>query len=211
LLDPEARGSRKSDPNYGKLREPLQFMTNIMRTFNVRAGVNAGSGANTPPAACQGRSDGSFDWMMRDMGQEVWAPPTVFSYYSPDYVVPGTSLLGPEFAIANTGSSFARNNHIYGIINWGGIWFSFPTTNDPYPWVPCGTSLDLSEATAWATADPTGNLLIEGLNTKMMHGTMSEAMKTQIRNGINVNVSAQMKAQQAVFLVATSSQYQIQR
>ena len=93
----------------------------------------------------------------------------------------------------------------------GGQNFDQPTTEAPYPYVPCGTSIDLSEATGWAAADPTGNRLIEELNTKMMHGTMSEAMKAKIRSAINFNVSAELKAGQAIYLVASSSQYQIQR
>jgi Protein of unknown function (DUF1800) len=47
LFDPEARGSRKTDPTYGKLREPLQYVTNFLRTFNVRAS------SSSAPAACQ--------------------------------------------------------------------------------------------------------------------------------------------------------------
>jgi len=39
LLDPEARGDRKTDPKYGKLREPVQLITNIARHFNVRGGM----------------------------------------------------------------------------------------------------------------------------------------------------------------------------
>jgi uncharacterized protein (DUF1800 family) len=211
LLDPEARGGRKSEPTYGKLREPLQYMTNFLRTFNARAGnTTTGNVPATPPASCQNRSDGVFDWMPREMGQDLLAPPTVFNYFQPDYVVPGTDILGPEFALANTGTAVARNQHILNI-TFGSIWLQLPTAADPYPYVPCGTSIDLSEPTAWATADPSGNTLIEGLNTKMMHGTMSEAMKAKIRTAINFNVPADAKAKQAVFLTASSSQYQIQR
>jgi len=212
LLDPEARGSRKTDPTYGKLREPLQHVTNILRMFNVRAATNAVNvGLATPPASCQNRSDGVFDWLMRDLGQELWLPPTVFNYFSPDYVVPGTDILGPEFALANTGTSFVRNNIILNF-TWGsGIWFAQPTATEPYPYAPCGTSTDVSEAIAWVAADPTGNSLIEGLNTKMMHGTMSEAMKSKIRAAISFGVPADAKAKQAIYLVASSSQYQIQR
>lgn len=211
LLDPEARGSRKSDPAYGKLREPLQYFTNVMRMYNVRAGTHSSSGATTPPASCQGRSDGIFHWVMGGMGQEVWSPPTVFSYFPPDYVVPGTDILGPEFALANTGSSFDKNNNVLYLTLGQGFWMEQATGSNPYPYTPCGTSIDVSEPTAWAAADSTGNTLIEGLNSKMMHGTMSEAMKTKIRAAINFNVSAELKARQALFLVASSSQYQIQR
>lgn len=211
LLDPEARGSRKTDPTYGKLREPLQYLTNFLRTFNVRAGnTTTGNIPAVPPASCQNRTDGVFDWVTREMGQDVWFPPTVFNYFPPDYVVPGTDILGPEFALANTGTSFARNNYIY-FLSFGSFWFDQATAQNPYPYVPCGTSIDLSGPTALAAADPTGNALIEGLNAKMMNGAMSEAMKDRIRTAINFNVSAELKAKQAVFLVASSSQYQIQR
>jgi uncharacterized protein (DUF1800 family) len=204
LFDPEARGSKKTDPTYGKLREPLQYLTNFLRTFNVRAG------SPSAPAACQNRSDGVFHWLFYDMGQDIWIPPTVFNYFSPDYVVPGTDNLGPEFALANTGTSFARNNAVFAMTFWN-IGFSPATATDPYPYVPCGTAIDLAEPTAWANADTSGNTLIEGLNAKMMHGSMSEAMKSKIRTAINFNVSADSKAKQAIYLVASSSQYQVQR
>ncbi len=108
LLDPEARGSRKTDPTYGKLREPLQHMTNLLRTFKVGAGTYSNNVPATPPASCQGRSDGVFDWITNEAGQNILMPPSVFNYFPPDYVVPGTDILGPEFALANTGSSFAQ-------------------------------------------------------------------------------------------------------
>lgn len=212
LLDPEARGSKKTDPTYGKMREPLQYMTNVLRMYNVQAGTHSSSGPTTPPASCNGQSDGIFHWVMGEMGQDIWAPPTVFNYYPPDYVVPGTDILGPEFAMQNTGSSFAKNNQILYITMGQGYWMEPATGSNPYPYVPCGTSIDISELTALMSSDSTGNALIEGLNSKMMHGTMSETMKTKIRTAINFGgVSAADKARQALFLVASSSQYQIQR
>ena len=212
LLDPEARGSRKTDATYGKLREPFQYLTNILRTFNVHASypIDINGVPTPPPASCQNRSDGVLDWNTHLMGQDIWTSPTVFNYFPPDYVVPGTDILGPEFALANTGTSFARNNYVMGL-SFAWSWFDVATAADPYPWTPCGTAIDHSEAIAWASADPTGNRLIDGLNTKMMHGTMSEAMKNKIRTAINFDVPAQYKAYQAIFLVASSSQYQIQR
>ncbi len=212
LLDPEARGGRKTDPNYGKLREPLQYLTNYLRTFNVRAStpITVNGSQVSPPSSCQNKSDGVLSWRTSEMGQDMLVPATVFSYFSPDYVVPGTDVLGPEFALANTSTSVARNNQMMGFsFEWN--WFEQATAAEPYPYTPCGTSIDLTEPTAWATADPSGNALIEGLNAKMMHGTMSDAMKSRIRTAINFNVSARQKAQQAIFLVASSSQYQIQR
>ncbi len=209
LLDPEARGSAKTDPTYGKLREPVEHLTNVMRVWNVKAGTSTRNGPATPPASCNGQSDGVFEYLSKDQGQDVWMPSSVFSYFSPDYVVPGTDVLGPEFALANTGSSFVRNSHVYHLMY--SYWFELPTAAEPYPGSPCGTSLDLSEAESWAVADPTSNMLIEGVNRKMMHSMMSEAMKTKLRTAIDFDFQPRDKALQVVFLVATSSQYQIQR
>lgn len=211
LLDPEARGSQKTDPTYGKLREPILQMTNLLRMFGVLAGTQTSAGTQaTPPASCQGRSDGVFEWAMRESGQDILNPPSVFSYFPPDYVVPGTDVLGPEFALANTGSSFWRNNHI-SFFSFGGIGFDPVTPANPYPWVPCGTSIDHSEPISWAVSDASGNTLVEGLNQRMMHGTMSPGMKNTLRNAVNFNVDGWSKASQAIYLVASSSQYQIQR
>ena len=37
LLDPEARGDVKTDPNYGKLREPAQYIIGFLRAFSVKS------------------------------------------------------------------------------------------------------------------------------------------------------------------------------
>jgi hypothetical protein len=145
------------------------------------------------------------------MEQDIWSPPSVFNYFPPTFAVPGTDITGPEFALANTGLSYERNNIIFNFTMGGGEPFNEPTTSEPNPYVPCGTSIDLSEATALVMSDPGGSRLIEELNTKMMHGTMSEAMKNKIRAAITVNVPLKLRAKQAVYLVASSSQYQIQR
>ena len=213
LLDPEARGSRKTDSTYGKLREPFQYVTNLLRSFNAKASnpINVNTVPTPAPAFCQNRSDGVLNGITASLGQNVWNPPTVFNYFPPDYIVPGTDIVGPEFALANTGSSFTRINITYTLV-FLQVSYQPQSAATPSPNTPCGTSIDLAEAAALMTADPTGNSLIEALNTKMMHGTMSEAMKGKIRPAINAaGMTPLQKAQQAVYLIATSSQYQVQR
>jgi len=211
LLDPEARGPRKTDPAYGKLREPVLFLTNFLRALNVGAGHHFDGTPGKPPESCNGRSDGVLAPMLKEAGQEVWYPPNVFSYFSPQTLVPGTDLVGPEFALAHTGSSFVRNNLIFQFTINEGLGFDVPTAEKPYPWIPCGTSTDLTEVVSWAASDPTNTTLIERLNSKFMHGTMSEAMKAKLRAAIDFDVSSVVKARQALYLVGTSSQYQVQR
>ncbi len=192
LLDPEARGSVKTDPKYGKLREPVQLATNIFRQFNVRS-----SDGTT-------QSDGYVNQIIAPMGQNTFNSPTVFNYYTPDYIVPGTALNGPEFGILTTGTAIARANFVNTIVfNRVGI-SSF---------APFGTSIDLTEMQSLAAADTSGNQLLDALNAKLMHGTMSAQMKNIILTAVSAVPSTDplTRARTAVYLVASSSQYQVQR
>lgn len=193
LLDPEARGDVKTDPNFGKLREPVQLMTNVFRTFNVRS------------ADGTTQSDGVVANLPNNMLQNPFYSPTVFNYYSPGYVIPGTALNGPEFGIMTTGTSIQRANFANTMV--------FSRINVSAPLTPNGTSLDFSELQALAAADTTGNQLMDALNQKMMHGTMSASMRSTILTAVLAVASTNplARAQQAVYLVATSSQYQVQR
>lgn len=182
LLDPEARGDVKTDPSYGRLREPAQFITNLLR-------------ATTSP------SDGYLNPNSATLDQDVFRPPTVFNYYPADYVIPGTNLAGPAFGILSTTTSLRRANFVNTILNNGVA----PGTN-----APTGTQVPLTALVALAS-DPTA--LVNELDRLMMHGTMSPGMKTSIITAVS-SVSAAntlSRARMAVYLVASSSQYQIAR
>ncbi|REJ78047.1 MAG: DUF1800 domain-containing protein [Acidobacteria bacterium] len=196
LLDPEARGDVKTDPNFGKLREPVQLLTNVYRQF----GVTSADGS--------GQSDGYITPLSTYMSQNPFAAPTVFNYYPPNYVIPGTALLAPEFGLMNTGTSIARTNI--------GTFLSFAAIevdNRNPPNYPQGTAIDLDEMTAVAAADPTAERLLDELDYKLMHDTMSASMRASILNAVlAVPVDApDFRVRTALFLIASSSQYQIQR
>ncbi|MDQ3798061.1 MAG: DUF1800 domain-containing protein [Acidobacteriota bacterium] len=193
LLDPEARGNVKTEPRYGKLREPVQLLTNVLRQFNVRS------------ADGMQLSDGNVNGLSNAMGQNAFNAPTVFNYYSPDYIVPGTTVLAPEFGIYTTGTSIARANFANTMI--------FNRINASQPNTPLGTSISLAEMQALAAADASGNQLMDALNQKMMHGAMSSQMRTTILNAVLAAPANNplLRAQTAVYLIATSSQYQVQR
>lgn len=202
LLDPEARGSIKTAPDYGKLREPFQLATNLMRNFDVKSADRTQN------------SDGFIDKQTASMGQSIWYPPSVFNYYAADYTIPGTALNGPEFDLLNSNLAFNRinfvNQMVYSKINCNTT--GTPPVCNPLALNPLGTSISLAEPIAWAGQDATGDVLIEGLNRKMLHGSMSAAMKTKIQTAINITeITVTQKAQQAVYLVASSSQYQVQK
>jgi uncharacterized protein (DUF1800 family) len=197
LLDPEARGDAKTDPDFGKLREPVQYATNFLKAFNVRS------------ANALGQSDGVIFQRgeFTGMGQLPYRSPTVFNYFPPDYGIPGTTLLGPEFALMTTGTSIQRQNFINRMV-YGNPPVPGGTVN-----VPNGTSVDFSDLQALAATDPTCNLLLDELNRRMMHSTMSSAMRNTIRTAVIsiASTNTLARAQQAVHLIASSSQYQIQR
>ncbi len=195
LLDPEARGDVKTDPNYGKLREPVQLATNLLRIFNVRS------------ANGNAQSDGAFNRSseFNGMSQSPFRSPTVFNYYQPGYIIPNTSLLGPEFGLMTTSTSIQRANFVNRMV--------FSTISINLPDIPDGTSIDLSELQSIAATDTSGNFLLDTLNQRMMHGTMSPTMRASILTAVTniVSSNALARAQQALYLVATSSQYQVQR
>jgi hypothetical protein len=193
LLDPEARGNVKTAPRYGKLREPVQLVSNLARLF--------------PAKSWDGNSlsDGGLSDSMVKLAQNPFYSPTVFNYYSPDYIVPGTTLLAPEFQILNTTSAINRTNFIY-LLVFEGI---TPNATDSLR----GTSLDLSEPLSFAEADASGNQLLDYLNTKMMHGTLSAEHRSAVLSAISAVPANNplLRTKTAIYLLAASSQYQIQR
>lgn len=197
LLDPEARGDTKSDPNFGKLREPVQLATNILRMFDVQS-------ANRTL-----QSDGVIFQRgeFTGMSQIPFRSPTVFNFYPPDYVVPGMAVLGPEFALMTTGTSIQRLNFVnLNVFNNASVPVALPDR-------PNGTSIDFSEMQAIAAFDTTCNYLVDELNRRMLHGTMSPTMRSNILTAVLAVPSTDplTRARQAMYLVATSSQYQVQR
>lgn len=198
LLDPEARGDVKTDPNYGHLREPVLLMTNLLRTFNA---TSDGVLASTP-----------FSFT-NDLGQNLFNPPTVFSYYPADYGLPGTNLFGPEFGLLDTSTTYKRANFV------NTLFLANSGNGIPPSGVnrPAGTQVNYSSYQAILSGGGTPQQLVDALNTRMMHGTMSSSMNANIVAAItavtnaNATTQAQQRTQTAIYLIATSSQYQVER
>lgn len=195
LLDPEARGDVKNDPNYGHLREPVLLMTHLLRAFSA---TSDGVLASSPQS------------YTNDLGQNLFNPPTVFSYYPADYGLPGTNLFGPEFGILDTSTTYKRTNFMNTLLlanSGNGIPISNPNR-------PAGTQVNYAAYQAMA-----GNpqQLVDALNARLMHGTMSQAMNANIFSAVtaitnaNATTQAQQRTQTAIYLIATSAQYQVER
>jgi len=202
LLDPEARGDVKTDPNFGKLREPAQYLNNIMRANNVKSFDKT----STSDGVLGSRSTLDF---AGTLDQAIFLPPTVFSYYQPGYEIPGLKKLGPAFGILSTSTTLRRANNVNTLVYTGVA----PTTSSTDR--PRGTSLDLTNLEAIANSNP--GAIADQLNALMLHGTMSTQMRNSLitaMNAINdadLALRARKRARTALYLVATSSQYDIQR
>lgn len=186
LLDPEARGARKIDPAYGKLVEPVLYMTHVARAFGAR-------------------SDGVvFRLQSNQLGQFVFYPPSVFNFYPPDFVVPNTQLLGPEFGVQTTTTAINRANFANSLLFSNGI----PADNTVYG--ATGTTLDLAPYQSIA-ADP--GALADRMDRDLLAGTMSAGMKSAIVTAVSAVAATDplTRARTAAYLVVTSPQFQVTR
>ena len=144
LMDPEARGNAVTDPNFGKLREPVVDVVAVLRALN-------------------GSSDGVYPIAAANsMGQPLFGPNTVFSFYPPSYPLPGSStLLAPQFGILNTATALGRLNFLNNLL------FS-PNGIAPAANVPGATGTQVDFSTYQASAAD-ANALISQFNANVLH------------------------------------------
>lgn len=191
LLDPEARGGMHAETSYGHLKEPALFMAQLLRAINAK-------------------SDGV--WLINRssaLGQNIYYSPTVFNYYPPDNTLSnGTGA--PEFDIYNTSTALNRVNFLYSLL------FSTVKGNVITPAAPdttvtnsIGTFIDLSNLVKYA-AQPSD--LADQLNTLLLHGTMEPALRDVLIKQITAaGTDPLLRTQTALYLVATSSAFQVER
>jgi uncharacterized protein (DUF1800 family) len=177
LLDPEARRGddpAQAQPNDGRLKEPVQFIMNIIGALN-------GSG--------QGDCLASYASLMK---QPPFLSPSVFNFFHPDHVIDGTNLQGPEFEILDAGTTINRinfvNTYVYG--------------------TPCGTNRANLAPYVGLASNPT--LLVNTIATVMLHGQMSADMRNTLVSTISGISDPTKRTQAALYLIGTSSQFQVQ-
>lgn len=186
LLDDEARAATPA-ATAGKLREPVQMFTGVLRALN-------------------GKTDGdALSWQWGDlMRQHMFRPPSVFNYYPPDYPVPGTQLVGPTFGIHNANTALGRLNYLTYLIDWGGT----PAANSTA--IPAtGTAIDL---TAFTSDAANAGTLVDRLSMLAFGSTLSSTSRAEVIKAVEAagtNATARTKA--AAYLVFGSPQYHVQR
>jgi uncharacterized protein (DUF1800 family) len=177
LTDTEARagddaGAARS-PVFGHLREPVLFMANLLRGLNATLG---------PASAIYSRAS--------QMGQNLFYPATVFSYFSPLYRLE-TGQAAPEFQIYSTQTAANRadivNAALYGSLDKG-------TTVDMTPFLGHGN-------------DVSG--LLDYISYAFLHHAMSSDLQQAAAGAADAASTPQAKVQAALYVVLTSSEYQI--
>ena len=186
LLDVEARGDAKTDTSYGMLKEPVLYVTSVLRQLGARS-----DGAGLYEAT-------------RAMGQDIFYSPTVFNYYPAEYRIPGTSLVAPQFGIHNTNTVLQRMNFVYDMIYNGGYGPDGDVPN------AIGTQIDL-QSFASVAAEPVK--LVALVNDRLFGGGMPLQMKAAIVNAVSALPAddPDERVRTAVFLAATSFQFQVAR
>jgi uncharacterized protein (DUF1800 family) len=177
LLDQEARAADTTTPSAsaGHLREPALYLVAVLRALN----------AASDGMALIGQSS--------QMSQNVLFPASVFNFFSPDYMIPSTNLIGPEFEIQNPGTATVRVNFVNQLVFGGGF---------------TGTRVDFSN---WAGQAATPDTLINSLNHLFLHGQMSAGFKSTLLTAMAAAADNNTKARQAIYLVVTSPEYMVQQ
>ncbi|MEX2045166.1 MAG: DUF1800 family protein, partial [Opitutus sp.] len=189
LTDYEARSPEVADdPGYGKLKEPLLRLTGVLRSLNARSS----SGHYIP----------SFANVYPQLNQAALRSPSVFNFFEPGYVYPGSlaaaGLVAPEFQITNDTTAISVPNFLRTMI------FATATRAN-------AVTLDLTAEEALAADVPT---LLDHLALLLANGQLGPATRARITTALaalTAGTSPRERAQTAVLLIATSPEGATQR
>ena len=192
LLDPEARqgdngpfAGGPTDVPSAHLREPVFVVASILR--GLGALVN---------------DTNNLTAQASNIGQTLFTPPTVFSYFAPGYhipadLTPGMSLLGPEFQLDSPSNAVARfnmvNTMIYGSLGNGAV-------------------IDL---TPFSNLASNPQALVDSVSQTFMDGQMPPQVQTAVLGAVNAipgttAAANKARAQAAIYLTVSSSYYNVE-
>ncbi len=191
LTDTEARAEDHGPPvtpppdTSGHLREPAFVIPSILR--GLGATVNDTNGLTGLAAG---------------LGQTIFYPPSVFSYFDPGYPIPPDftsklALLGPEFQLHSPSAAVARYNAVNSIV---------------YGNLGAGTTIDFTPFSSLGN-NPQG--LADLINSRFFHGLMPTTVNTELLRAMNAitgttAAAAMARAQAAIYVAVTSSYYTVE-
>jgi len=191
LLDYEARSpALLNNPGYGKLKEPLLRGTALLRAFGGAS--NSGRFNIANPEA--------------NLAQAALRANTVFNFFQPDYVLPGTlaadGLYAPEYQILTDTTAITAPNFLYAY-----IYNARSATNLTEQVI----GRDLTNGLAQVGTPQT---LLDNLKLLLTGGTLSSATNARVLaaiNGMPKGTSDLEKVRSAIYLTVTSPDGAIQR
>ncbi len=197
LLDPEALDpSTAGDPTFGKIREPVVRFAHWARAFKV----NSANGSASSQIRQLYRPD--------RLNQQPFYSPSVFNFYRPGYVAPGTQtaaagLVAPELQITDS-------NSVIGYVNFmeDYVLRDFDNAGSNPVFVP-------SYADELALVD-TPEALLDKLDLVLMSGRMRQATRDRILNAMNAvessdpEVARLRRVHVAVLMAVTSPEFLVQ-
>ncbi len=147
LLDPEARlGDTYPSASDGFLKEPVLWQLHIMSVLNTVG------------------SDDQPNYLGSSLGEALWNAPTVFGFFSPSTMIPGTTVSSPEFGLMNNLSTSLKSQVAWAIVKSSMAGF----TNNYVP-------------NSWLFQHfTTVPAMVDALNHVLYHGNMSQQEMTAI-------------------------------
>lgn len=211
FLDDEARKPfNRADTGFGKLREPMLRFVQWGRSFGLNS--NAGSWKLFDQS---GASD--------KLGQSPLRSPSVFNYFRPAYVPPGTALAAtqtpaPEFQLVNETTVGGYLNYMQNVIRSGIRVYDPELPQSSYTAAPATNDLIASYSAELAlVADATA--LVKRINLVLCAGQMSDATQLLMVTALNKTpiIATSTPAQKlnrvcaAVLMTMASAEYLIQK
>ena len=149
----------------------------------------------------QGRYDNASTYTAA-LGQTPFAAASVFNFFPPSYVVPGTTFYGPEFALENTAAQTLRLTLADAIVRNHLTAFSVDLTQ--------GSFLgQIGSATGNVAVDSAN--LVNSLNILFMHGQMPAAMQSALTAEAAILSDVGQRVRVVTWLVISSNQYKVEQ
>jgi len=196
LLDPEARDSvaASSNPQYGKVREALVRYTEWARAFTAQSRNGA-------------FNLGSTEDPIFALGEMSLRSPSVFNWFAPGYVPPGTSiekagLLSPEMEMTDVSTVVGYLNYMQSAIGADAI-------NGPDVFSNYSTEIALAT---------TPDQLVDRVNLLLMAGEMDGTLRSQVLAAVNsiaipsgdqnaINTALTNRVKTAIYLTMAAPSY----
>lgn len=210
LLDDEARGpAGLTQPDFGKLREPMLRFVQWGRTFGLDSAQGSWKIGNTSDPGSR-------------LGQSPLRSPSVFNFFRPGYVPPSTALsasgaVAPEFQLVNESSVGGYLNYMQGVIR-NGIYVNAPDL--PNNASNATNGYDIKAAyTAELAMVADADALVARINLLMCAGQLSagtvkriaDALKATSVTAASSDGAKRDRVAAAVLLVMASAEYLIQK